>query len=129
LRHFRYWGGGKIEHSNIYDLWFLIYDLQFGHKGTTKKRDTQEKKKKNRGGHAVNSTEVRAMMREKCTEKGRHSMPGNIRKNLQKKGAKEKICIIGTHFVLYLLKTNAYETDFFSFDGFDAVCRHDECMY
>ena len=25
--------------------------------------------------------EVRAMMREKCTEKGRHSMPGNIRKN------------------------------------------------
>ena len=37
--------------------------------------------KKNHRGHAVNSTEVRAMMREKCTEKGRHSMPGNIRKN------------------------------------------------
>ena len=39
-------GGGKIKHSNIYDLWFMIYDLHFGCKGTTKKRDTQEKKEK-----------------------------------------------------------------------------------
>ena len=36
-------GGGKIEHSNIYDLWIMIYDLHFGHKGTIKKRDSQEK--------------------------------------------------------------------------------------
>ena len=43
-------GGGKIKHSNIYDLWFMIYDLHFGCKGTTKKRDTQGKKeKKSRG--------------------------------------------------------------------------------
>ena len=47
----------------------------------------------------------------------------------EKKGAKEKNCIIGTHFVLYLLKTNAYETDFFSFDGFDAVRRHGGGVY
>ena len=67
MRHFRYWGG-KIEHSNIYDLWIMIYDLQFGHKGTIKKRDTQEKKKKNHGGHPVNN-------------KTWYYMPDTIRRN------------------------------------------------
>ncbi len=46
-------GEGKIKHSNIYDLWFMIYDLHFGCKGTTKKRDTQEKKGKKRAGACV----------------------------------------------------------------------------
>jgi hypothetical protein len=33
--------------------------------------------------------------------------------------------------ILYYIgkKTNAYETDFFSFDGYDAVRRHGECVY
>ena len=60
--------GGKIEHSNIYDLWIMIYDLHFGHKGTIKKRDTQEKKKKNHGGHPVNN-------------KTWYYMPDTIRRN------------------------------------------------
>ena len=47
----------------------------------------------------------------------------------QKKGGKRKKCIIGTLFVLDRQKTNVYETDFFSFDGFDAVRRHGGGMY
>ena len=46
----------------------MIYDLQFGHKGTIKKRDTQEKKKKNHGGHPVNN-------------KTWYYMPDTIRRN------------------------------------------------
>jgi len=57
----------------------MIYNL--GTKVQQKNEIRKEKRKKITGGHAVNNTEVRAMMREKCTEKGRHSMPGNIRKN------------------------------------------------
>ena len=43
-------GGGKIEHSNIYDLWIMIYDLQFAVQRYNKKtRYTRKKEKKSRG--------------------------------------------------------------------------------
>ena len=54
-----------FEHSNIYDLWIMIYDLQFGHKGTTKKRDTQEKKKKNHRGAKEKKAKLFAYVKKK----------------------------------------------------------------
>ena len=36
----------------------MIYDLQFGHKGTTKKRDTQEKKKKNHAARVTSALDA-----------------------------------------------------------------------